>query len=86
MSAFREIRSNATLPHGSPLARYGATLLPLSFSGTYLGYISPDAYYDELYDNTSLAYETGIMSWAGPGQERFFTGLAYAAIDELGFR
>ncbi len=64
----------------------GAVLLPLSFSGTYLGYISPDAYYDELYDNSSLAYETGIMSWTGPGQERFFTELAYAAMDELGFR
>lgn len=67
-------------------AERGATLLPLSFSGTYLGYISPDAYYDELYDNSALAYETGIMSWTGPGQEQFFTRLAYAAIEELGFR
>ncbi len=66
-------------------AERGATLLPLSFSGAYLGYISPDAYYDELYDGSSLAYETGIMSWTGPGQERFFSSLAYAALPALGF-
>ena len=51
-------------------------LLPMSFSGAYLGYISPDVYYDELYDDGGLAYETGIMSWTGPHQERFFVSVA----------
>ena len=63
--------------------RQGIEIVPTSFAGSYLGYISPDAYYDELYEPDGLAYETGLMSWAGPGQERFFVGLARAAVDAL---
>lgn len=58
----------------------GVDLLLFSFSGAYLGYISPDACYDELYDDGSLSYETGIMSWTGPAQERFFSGVVRAAV------
>lgn len=59
------------------------SLLPMSFSGAYLGYISPDAYYDELYDDGGLAYETGIMSWTGPHQERFFVSVAGEMVDAV---
>jgi hypothetical protein len=47
-----------------------------SFSGEYLGYISPDKYYGEWSDSKGqLAYETGLMSWLGPCQEAFFIAL-----------
>jgi hypothetical protein len=47
-----------------------------SFSGEYLGYISPDKYYGEWADSKGqLASETGLMSWLGPHQEAFFTAL-----------
>lgn len=59
--------------------RNGVHLVVTSFSGGYSGYLSPDAYYDELYDGDSLAYETGIMSWTGPRQEAFFEALVTAA-------
>ena len=72
---------------GADLRRWGAkrdtVLVPMSFSGAYLGYISPDAYYGDLRDGAGLAYETGIMSWTGPGQERFFVTLAQAAVRAL---
>ena len=64
-------------------SKRGVDLLLFSFSGAYLGYISPDADYDELYDGGSLAYETGIMSWTGPAQERFFSGVVRAAVTAL---
>lgn len=61
----------------------GVDLLLFGFSGAYVGYISPDAYYGELYDGGSLAYETGIMSWTGPAQARYFEGVVRAVVDAL---
>ncbi len=63
----------------------GLQVVPLSFNGAYLGYISPDVYYGELRQGSGigafrLAYETGVMSWCGPGQEAFFTSLAAEAV------
>jgi len=59
-------------------AASGIELVPLSFSGAYVGYVSPDAYYDDVYEAGEpgrLAYETAVMSWCGPDQEAFFTSL-----------
>ena len=64
-------------------AASGVTVIPLSFSGDYIGYLSPDAYFADLRDDGGLAYETGIMSWAGPNQERFFVELARRVIESL---
>ncbi len=56
------------------------------FSGEYAGYISPDKYFDEVYDNErkgELAYETGFMSLAGPHQEAFFSALMKRMVQDL---
>lgn len=56
----------------------------LSFCADYVGYISPDKYYMEMYEEGGdLAYETGLMSWCGPDQEAFFTALAQHLIQVL---
>jgi len=60
--------------------RSGWTLWPLSFSGTYCGYISPDEYHNE----TPLGYETGMMSWYGGHMEAYFTDLLKKTIQVLG--
>jgi len=63
---------------------YGYTLWCLSFNGAYNGYVSPDEYYGEVYDdNGNLEYETAQMSWAGPDQAAFFTDLIKHAADEI---
>lgn len=58
-------------------ATYGKSLWVTSFSGTYLGYLSPDRYYHELgahlpYNHN---YEIGQMNWFGPNQEAFLRDL-----------
>jgi hypothetical protein len=55
----------------------GVDLWPLSFNADYVGYISPDAYYaaGPREGGGDLGYETGVMSWCGPNQEAYFTGL-----------
>ena len=72
---------------GAELRAWGAArglhVVPVSFAGAYQGYISPDAYYRELRNGESLAYETGIMSWTGPGQEEFFVSTAHAVVHAL---
>jgi neutral ceramidase len=57
-------------------AQKGYDLWCSSFSGEYLGYISPDRYYTQWADSKGqLASETGLMSWMGPQQEAYFTSL-----------
>lgn len=51
----------------------GFSLWPTSFCCGYIGYISPDKYYNE--PEATQEYETGLMSWVGPHQEAFFTTL-----------
>ncbi|MBI5094155.1 MAG: neutral/alkaline non-lysosomal ceramidase N-terminal domain-containing protein [Candidatus Hydrogenedentes bacterium] len=46
----------------------------LSFDGDYVGYISPDEYYQGA--GKGEEYEMYLMSWCGPHQEAFFTSLA----------
>lgn len=55
----------------------------LSFNGDYVGYISPDGYYNDLEADGSLGYERGTMSWIGPDQEAFSAGLIHAMVDGL---
>lgn len=61
----------------------GIHLVPLSFNGAYVGYVSPDAYYGEVYDGGKLAYETAVMSWCGPDQEAYFSALFTAIVGLL---
>jgi neutral ceramidase len=52
-----------------------------SFCGDYIGYISPDAVYNDPFDHPDpkararSAYEGQVMSWTGPRQEAFFNGI-----------
>jgi neutral ceramidase len=55
----------------------------LSFNGDYVGYISPDAYYNDLEENGGLGYERGTMSWIGPDQEALSIGLIRTMVDVL---
>ena len=54
-----------------------------SFNGDYVGYISPDAYYNDLEENGGLGYERGTMSWIGPDQEAFSVSLITTMVDLL---
>jgi neutral ceramidase len=54
----------------------GIELWTLSFNGAYLGYVSPDEYYLDIFDEDGdFIYETGVMSWTGPDQEALFNSL-----------
>jgi hypothetical protein len=54
-------------------------LWPVSFSGHYAGYLTPDLYYlDE-----PLEYETREMSWLGPNLEAYLTDLFHHAVEEM---
>jgi hypothetical protein len=63
----------------------GVDLWPLSFNADYVGYISPDEYYaaGPREDDGGFAYETGLMSWCGPNQEAYFTGLMKHMVTSL---
>ena len=54
-----------------PLAKaaqqQGLTLIVTSFNGGYVGYITPDAYYEK------DAYETRVMNWFGPQNGTYFS-------------
>ena len=63
----------------------GINLWVSGFSGDYAGYISPDRYSGELFDEKgNLSYETGQLSWLGPHMEGFFTALMQHMIDAMG--
>jgi len=53
-----------------------------SFCAGYIGYVSPDKYYNE--PDAAKGYETGFMSWIGPHQEAFFTSLMQHMTEKLG--
>ena len=61
----------------------GLDLWVLSFNGDYIGYISPDAYYETAQKQGTEGYEMYVMSWVGPDQEKFFVTLAEEAIESL---
>lgn len=55
--------------------RQGWDLWVTSFSGAYLGYLSPDRYYYETDEKGNLGYEIGFMNWLGPQSEAYFAAL-----------
>ena len=61
----------------------GIDLWALSFNGDYVGYISPDEYYNDLEENGTLGYERGVMSWIGPEQEAYTSHLIELLTDSL---
>jgi len=60
-----------------------ADLWVLSFNGDYVGYISPDAYYNDQEEDGGLGYERGTMSWIGPDKEAFSISLITTMVDLL---
>jgi hypothetical protein len=63
-------------------ADQGLDMWTSSFCADYVGYISPDKYYNgkDAIDD----YETGLMSWTGPHQEEYFTTLMRHMVEALG--
>lgn len=63
----------------------GATLWVTSFSGAYLGYLSPDENYYDIGEGRHYNenYEIGQMGWFGPDQERYVTALVEHALQLL---
>lgn len=59
------------------------TLWVLSFSADYVGYVSPDKYYATAKRDDTEGYEMYIMSWCGPNQEAYFSGLVKHAVEGL---
>lgn len=62
----------------------GWDLWVTSFSGAYLGYMSPDRYYNVVDDKGRLDYETGLMGWLGPQTEAYFASLMKQMIRNFG--
>ncbi len=65
-------------------ARQGWDLWVTSFAGAYLGYLSPDKYYNEVDEKGALDYETGLMGWVGPQSEAYFASLMKEVIANFG--
>lgn len=57
--------------------RRGLKLMVTSFNGGYVGYITPDQYYDK------DAYETRVMNWFGPGNGTYFSEMMAGLIKKL---
>ncbi len=62
-------------------AQRGVDLWVCSFDGDYLGYVSPQKYYEA--NEEGVEYEMFTMSWMGPNQEPFFTNLMQHMVDTL---
>jgi neutral ceramidase len=60
--------------------RQGLELIVTSFNGGYVGYITPDAYYEK------DAYETRVMNWFGPQNGAYFSELIQGLIKKNGRR
>lgn len=63
--------------------RDDVTLWVTSNSGAFLGYLSPDRYYNDMDETGRLPYETGIMGWTGPHTEAYITRLLQHAYGQL---
>ena len=53
----------------------GYDLWVLSFNGDFIGYVSPDRYYDSTPRKGRAGYEMYVMNWCGPQQEELLVGL-----------
>jgi neutral ceramidase len=58
-------------------ARKRLNLLVTSFNGGYVGYITPDQYYDK------QAYETYTMNWFGPYNGAYFVEMMRGLVEKL---
>ena len=61
----------------------GADLWLLSFNGDYVGYISPDRYYETVSRSGKQGYEVWTMGWFGPQQGELLSRLAERVVSEL---
>jgi len=59
-------------------AQYGLTMIITSFNGGYIGYVTPDKYFDENH------YETRLMNWYGYGNGDYVTSCIERLIDHAG--
>jgi neutral ceramidase len=64
-------------------AAKGINLWVTSHSGAYLGYLSPDKYYNMAEPNGGMDYETGLMGWFGPNTEAYMADLFHHGFDRL---
>lgn len=64
---------------------HGSDLWVTSFSGAYLGYLSPDKYYHEIGEDLhyNQNYEIGQMNWFGPNQEAYATELFHRVFERM---
>lgn len=70
--------SGMLMPDLLPTAkRKGVNLAVTSFNGGYIGYITPDEYYN-LHE-----YETRDMNWFGPQNGAYFTEMMRGLVDKL---
>lgn len=62
-----------------------ATLWVTSFSGAYLGYLSPDRNYYDIGEDRRYNenYEIGQMGWFGPNQEAYVTDLFQHTFNQM---
>lgn len=58
-----------------------------SFSGAYLGYLTPDQYYNQVGDEFpyNVNYEGAQMNWFGPNQATYVTDLFRHTFERLSF-
>ncbi|MBX2962552.1 MAG: neutral/alkaline non-lysosomal ceramidase N-terminal domain-containing protein [Cyclobacteriaceae bacterium] len=59
-------------------SQYGLTTMITSFNGGYIGYVTPDKYFDENY------HETRLMNWYGYGNGDYVTSSIKALIEHSG--
>jgi len=70
-----DLSGEVALPIRRGAVRRGVAAWTLSFNGAYVGYVSPDRYYLLSPRTPVERYEVFTMSWCGPQQEAFLTGL-----------
>jgi hypothetical protein len=63
----------------------GAALWCTSFSGAYLGYLTPDEFYNDITGDIpyNQDYEVRQMNWFGPNQTAYTTALFQHAFQHL---
>lgn len=59
--------------------KYGLAVMLTSFNGGYIGYVTPDKYFDQDH------YETRLMNWYGYGNGEYVTSCIEALIDHNGY-
>ncbi|WP_373396729.1 hypothetical protein V8V91_18655 [Algoriphagus halophilus] len=57
---------------------YGLNLMITTFNGGYMGYITPDKYYDRKF------HEVREMNWYGPGNGKYYDDLIRNIINKVG--